>query len=291
MVVLVNRYSASASEIVAACLQDHKRAVVDRRADLGQGKRAERDRVGGRPQRLETHHRQLPPPQRQEHPPLPRRQGNRRVGRYARQGFRDQARRRRDARACSRTAARATSCASRRRPRDAAADRQTEPAAKQPEQEAAPSSTASSGGRQVSEHANWPRRSEHPHPGNHLRRDGGGDRDRSAGSAGVGGGVAGRLAPPLRRRGAGNCLPGARRADPAGHRRGPPPGRAVARRDRRRGRGEHAGAGRLAAGGAGGRQGDLRRPADPADRRQSPPGATSTPAGWPPGGTCFPAWA
>ena len=48
MAVLVNRYSASASEIVSACLQDHKRAVVDRRAHLGQGQRAERDRAGRR---------------------------------------------------------------------------------------------------------------------------------------------------------------------------------------------------------------------------------------------------
>ena len=49
--VLVNRYQASASEIVAGLPARPPAGGDRRRADLGQGERAERHRAGGRPQR------------------------------------------------------------------------------------------------------------------------------------------------------------------------------------------------------------------------------------------------
>ena len=55
-----------------------------RRTELGQGKRAKRDRAGRGRECPQTDDRQLPSAQRQEHSPLPRRDRQRRMGRDAR---------------------------------------------------------------------------------------------------------------------------------------------------------------------------------------------------------------
>ena len=64
MVVLVNRYSASASEIVSACLQDHKRAVIIGERTWGKGSVQNVIELDGGRSAAETDHRRLPSPQR-----------------------------------------------------------------------------------------------------------------------------------------------------------------------------------------------------------------------------------
>jgi len=92
--ILINRYSASASEIVAAALQDHAVGRHHRRAQLWQRQRAKPDRNGRSANRPQAHHRQLLAALRTQHPPLPRQQGNRRLGREAHGRVRGQAHRR-----------------------------------------------------------------------------------------------------------------------------------------------------------------------------------------------------
>ncbi len=70
MAVIINHYSASASEIVAACLQDHHRAVIIGERSWGKGSVQNVIELEGG-QRPEIDDRQLPSPERQEHPPLP----------------------------------------------------------------------------------------------------------------------------------------------------------------------------------------------------------------------------
>ena len=93
MVVLVNRYSASASEIVSACLQDHQRAVVMGERTWGKGSVQNVIELEEGRSRLKLTTADLSPPQRQEHPSFSRFQGHRHLGRDARRGLRPAAER------------------------------------------------------------------------------------------------------------------------------------------------------------------------------------------------------
>ena len=72
MAVLVNKYSASASEIVSAAPAGPRPGRRHRRAQLRQGQRAEHHPDGARHQRPEADDGELLAAERQEHPPLPR---------------------------------------------------------------------------------------------------------------------------------------------------------------------------------------------------------------------------
>ena len=94
MAVLVNQQSASAAEIVAACLQDHHRAAIVGQRTYGKGTIQEVIRSGKGLRGDEADHRQLLASQRQEHPSAAQRRRQGRLGRIARRGLQGGAQRR-----------------------------------------------------------------------------------------------------------------------------------------------------------------------------------------------------
>ena len=91
LVVLINQNSASASEIVSAAPPGQQAGDDHRPAVLRQGLGAEHPRARGRQQRAQADRGQLSPAQRRQHPPLPRLQDHRQVGRVSQPGHGGQA--------------------------------------------------------------------------------------------------------------------------------------------------------------------------------------------------------
>ncbi len=81
MAVIVNRYTRKRQRDCECLLARQRSSRRRRRAQLGQGKRAERDRYRQRGERSQVDDRQLSPPERPQHSPLPRVQRRGRMGR------------------------------------------------------------------------------------------------------------------------------------------------------------------------------------------------------------------